>query len=117
MKAGDVLIELDPTMTEADHPDVEGENWQAVLVPAGTPPDIVALLNREIVGIMAMPEMKERLAAVGFAPLAHTHDESAAQIKAEDRWAIIAYIRALQLSEHAAPGDVPPADRGALDGR
>jgi mono/diheme cytochrome c family protein len=43
--------------------------------------------------------------------------DHAAQIKAEDRWAIIAYIRALQLSEHATPGDVPPADRGALDGR
>jgi mono/diheme cytochrome c family protein len=41
----------------------------------------------------------------------------AAQIKAEDRWAIIAYIRALQLSAHATLGDVPPADRGALDGR
>jgi mono/diheme cytochrome c family protein len=43
--------------------------------------------------------------------------DHAAQIKAEDRWAIIAYIRALQLSGHATPGDVPPADRGALDGR
>jgi mono/diheme cytochrome c family protein len=40
-----------------------------------------------------------------------------AQIRAEDRWAIIAYIRALQLSEHATLGDVPPADRGALGGR
>jgi tripartite-type tricarboxylate transporter receptor subunit TctC len=77
-----------PTMTEAGHPGVEGENWQAVLVPTGTPADIVALLNREIVGIMATPEMKERLAAVGFTPLAHTHDESAAQIKAEvAKWA------------------------------
>jgi mono/diheme cytochrome c family protein len=38
----------------------------------------------------------------------------ASQIKAEDRWAIIAYIRALQLSEHAAPADVPPADRSAI---
>ena len=35
----------------------------------------------------------------------------AAQIKAEDRWAIIAYIRALQLSEHATLTDVPDAER------
>jgi mono/diheme cytochrome c family protein len=41
----------------------------------------------------------------------------ATQIRAEDRWAIIAYIRALQLSEHATMADVPAADRGALDGR
>jgi mono/diheme cytochrome c family protein len=41
----------------------------------------------------------------------------AAQIKAEDRWAIAAYIRALQLSEHATLADVPAADREALDAR
>lgn len=39
----------------------------------------------------------------------------AAQISPEDRWAIIAYIRALQLSQNARVGDVPAADRGKLD--
>ena len=38
----------------------------------------------------------------------------AAQIKVEDRWAIIAYIRALQLSEHAAIADVPADARGKV---
>jgi mono/diheme cytochrome c family protein len=38
----------------------------------------------------------------------------AAQIKPEDRWAIVAYIRALQLSEHAAVGDVPADQRGKI---
>jgi mono/diheme cytochrome c family protein len=38
----------------------------------------------------------------------------AAQIKVEDRWAIIAYIRALQLSEHATLADVPAADRSRI---
>ena len=38
----------------------------------------------------------------------------AAQIKAEDRWAITAYIRALQLSGHATLADVPAADRSRL---
>jgi mono/diheme cytochrome c family protein len=37
-------------------------------------------------------------------------------IAAADRWAIAAYIRALQLSQHATIEDVPPADRGTLDG-
>jgi mono/diheme cytochrome c family protein len=37
-----------------------------------------------------------------------------AQIKAEDRWAIIAYVRALQLSEHATLADVPSSDRGRI---
>jgi mono/diheme cytochrome c family protein len=39
----------------------------------------------------------------------------AAQIKTDDRWAIAAYIRVLQLSEHATLDDVPAADRAQLD--
>jgi cytochrome c553 len=39
----------------------------------------------------------------------------APQVPADDRWAIAAYVRALQLSQHASVDDVPPADRGALD--
>jgi mono/diheme cytochrome c family protein len=38
----------------------------------------------------------------------------AAQIAVRDRWAIAAYIRALQLSEHATTNDVPAAERGNL---
>jgi mono/diheme cytochrome c family protein len=38
----------------------------------------------------------------------------AAQIAAEDRWAIVAYVRALQLSEHATLADVPAAERGKI---
>lgn len=40
----------------------------------------------------------------------------AAQIQPRDRWAVVAYIRALQLSQNAQPDDVPPAERGALEG-
>jgi mono/diheme cytochrome c family protein len=36
-------------------------------------------------------------------------------IKAEDRWAIVAYVRALQVSEHATLADVPADRRGSLD--
>jgi mono/diheme cytochrome c family protein len=39
----------------------------------------------------------------------------AAQVKVDDRWAIAAYIRVLQLSEHASLDDVPAADRRELD--
>jgi len=38
----------------------------------------------------------------------------AEQVKAEDRWAIIAYVRALQLSAHATLADVPPAERDKI---
>ncbi len=39
----------------------------------------------------------------------------AAQIPPEDRWAIVAYVRALQLSQDARVADVPPGDRAKLD--
>ena len=40
----------------------------------------------------------------------------AAQIPAVDRWAIVAYIRALQLSQHATLDDVPPDAAGDVGG-
>jgi mono/diheme cytochrome c family protein len=41
----------------------------------------------------------------------------AVQVTAEDRWAIAAYIRALQLASHATQADVPAENRGQLDAR
>jgi mono/diheme cytochrome c family protein len=40
--------------------------------------------------------------------------EYASQIKAEDRWAIVAYVRALQLSEHASLTDIPAGERDKI---
>ena len=72
-----------PTMAEAGYPHIEGNAWYAVIVPAGTPKDITTLLHREIVKIIALPDMKERLATLGFDPVANTPDEFAAEIKTE----------------------------------
>ena len=47
----------------------------------------------------------------GFA----TMPDYARQISPRDRWAIAAYIRALQLSQHAKPDDLSEADRRSLD--
>jgi len=76
-----------PTMTEAGYPDIEGDSWVGVLVPTGTPGDIVRLLHREITRIIADPEMKKRLASVGFEPLMSTPEEFGSRIKIEiERW-------------------------------
>jgi len=76
-----------PTMAEAGYPDVEGESWFGVAVPAGTPKEIVALLNREIVRSMALPEIKERLATLGFDSIASTPEEFGARIRADsEKW-------------------------------
>ena len=72
-----------PTMTEAGYPDIEGDSWVGLLVPAGTPRDIIAILNHEIVVALAQPEMKERLATLGFETVGSTPEEFDRRIKAE----------------------------------
>ena len=58
------------------------------MVPAGVPKDIVALLHQEIVKIIALPEMKERLAAIGLEPVGDSPEEFSAQMKVEmEKWA------------------------------
>jgi tripartite-type tricarboxylate transporter receptor subunit TctC len=72
-----------PTMAEAGYPEIEGESWFAVVVPAGTPKDVIALLNREIVKAIAQPDMRERLATLGYTPVASTPEACAAQFGTE----------------------------------
>ncbi len=57
--------------------------WQGILAPAGTPRDIIAKLNADIVKAMHQPEVKKRLAADGAEPVGNSAEEFAAHIKAE----------------------------------
>jgi tripartite-type tricarboxylate transporter receptor subunit TctC len=70
-------------MTEAGYPDIQGDSWVGVLIPAGTPKEIGMLLHREIIKIVALPDMKERLSMIGFDVVASTPEEFAMRIKAE----------------------------------
>ena len=72
-----------PTMTEAGYPDIAGDSWIGVLVPARTPKEIVTVLHREIAKIIALPDMKQRLATLGFEPVVSTPEEFAKQIGTE----------------------------------
>ncbi len=79
-----------PTMTEAGYPEVEGDTWVGVLAPAGTDGHIIALLNREIVKILKLPAMKERLVQAGYEPIGSTPEDFGAQIRTElSKWAKI----------------------------
>jgi tripartite-type tricarboxylate transporter receptor subunit TctC len=79
-----------PTMAEAGYPEIVGDSWVGVLAPAGTDNHIVALLNREIVGILKEPAMKERLLDLGYEAVGNRPDEFAAQIRNEiPKWAKI----------------------------
>ncbi len=76
-----------PTMAEAGLPGQEADTLQGVLVPAGTPKEIIDKLHGEIVKIVAMPDVKKQLDQLGFDPVANTPEEFAARIKTEvARW-------------------------------
>jgi len=85
-----------PTLAEAGAPGQESDIILGVLVPAGTPQDVIDRLHREIVRIIALPDVRERLSALGFEPIASTPKEFADRIRWEiDKWAKV--IRAANI--------------------
>jgi tripartite-type tricarboxylate transporter receptor subunit TctC len=77
-----------PTLAEAGVPGQESLFFQGVVAPVGTPKEIVDQLYREIAKILVRPEVKERLAAIGFGVSISSPEEFQAQIKSEmARWA------------------------------
>jgi tripartite-type tricarboxylate transporter receptor subunit TctC len=77
-----------PTIAESGVPGYEIVSWQGIFAPAGTPPEIIKRLNAEIVKILKMPDVHERLEGLGVEPVANTPEEFAAFQKAEiAKWA------------------------------
>jgi tripartite-type tricarboxylate transporter receptor subunit TctC len=65
----------------------DADTLTGIVAPAGTPKEIVELLAREIKKGVAKPEVKEKLATLGFNPVANTPDEWQARIKLEiEKW-------------------------------
>ena len=54
-----------PTMAELGYPGFDVTAWYGLVAPAGTPPEVVAKLNREVNRILALPEVREKLDSVG----------------------------------------------------
>jgi len=62
--------------------------WLGLVAPAGTPPDIVNKVQQETLRILALPDVKEKLANIGLIPAGNTPAEFTSFIRAEaDRWA------------------------------
>ena len=82
-----VLPEL-PTIAEAGYPGFEAAAWNAIWVPAGTPPVIVERLSREVAGIVRTPAVTERFQQLGAFPVGGTPEEMDRFLRAEvARWA------------------------------
>ena len=86
LKRSAVLPDV-PTIAEQGVPRFEAVSWYALMVPAATPPDILNKLNAETARVLARPEMREKLAALGVDAGGGKPQELAASIQAETaRW-------------------------------
>ncbi len=74
-----------PTAREAGLPDYVASSWNALAVPAATPPEIVARLNREIVAAVGAPAVAARLRELNVAPRAGTPGQAAELLRSEIR--------------------------------
>jgi tripartite-type tricarboxylate transporter receptor subunit TctC len=76
-----------PTLTESGITGYESLSWSGIAVPAGTPRDVIARLNREINAILAAPEMRQKFADQGAEAVGGTPEAFAEHAKRErDKW-------------------------------
>lgn len=87
-----------PTIAEAGVPGFEATTWHGVLVPAGTPAPIIDRLNAEINRMLQLPDVRERLGALGGEIVGGTPKEFAEHIQREiPRWAKVIKAAGIQL--------------------
>jgi tripartite-type tricarboxylate transporter receptor subunit TctC len=77
-----------PTVSESGLNGYESSQWYGLLAPAGTPLEIVNLLNAQVARIMQSAEMKARMVNDGLVPIGGSHAQFSAHIRTEiDKWA------------------------------
>ena len=77
-----------PTMIESGFPGFDVVIWYGMLAPAGTPPDVIAKLNKEVIRVLGLPAVRDRMAVFDFDISTGTPSEFAAYIKTEvAQWA------------------------------
>jgi tripartite-type tricarboxylate transporter receptor subunit TctC len=80
-----------PTMIEAGIADFEVVLWTSVFAPAGTPRAVVEKLQQQLAAILRLPDVAERMAALGIEPVGSTPAQLAAVLRADvDRWTAVA---------------------------
>ena len=75
------------TFAEQGIKDQDSDTLTGLVAPAGTPKEVVELLQKEIAKAIAQPDVKEKLATLGFVPVANKPEEFGARIKSEiEKW-------------------------------
>jgi len=78
-----------PTVAETGQKGFEALGWAGVLVPRGTPPEIIATLNREIVAILRSDEFSKYLRDRGGEPMPTTPEAFGRFVQSEiDKWSV-----------------------------
>jgi tripartite-type tricarboxylate transporter receptor subunit TctC len=72
-----------PTAKEAGFAGFEVLSWYGIVAPAGTPREIIARLNTELLKIMKSPDGRERITGAGFDPMTSTPEAFAEFLQAE----------------------------------
>jgi len=81
-----------PTNTEAGVPDLESDTLTGIVAPAGTPTEIIERWHNEIVRMVALPDVRERLEGLGFAPVANAPAEFGQRLTTEmAKWAKVVH--------------------------
>lgn len=89
-----------PTMAEAGFPGAGVTGWAGLLMPAGTPPEIVQKFQREAARHVRSAELGERLTALGAEPVGSAPEEFTAFIKAEAaKWSRVIREAGISLSQ------------------
>jgi tripartite-type tricarboxylate transporter receptor subunit TctC len=88
-----------PTVAELGYPGFEMTSWQGALAPAGTPKEIVAKLNAEMVALLHEPAVKERIAREGADAIGNTVEQFTARVRSEVvKWEKV--VKAAGLAAH-----------------
>ena len=87
-----------PTVDQSGLKGFDGSSWNGVVMPAGTPREIVAKVSGELVKMLKAPEMKEKILQQGGLASGNTPEEFTAYVKAEiDKWARVAKAARVQV--------------------
>jgi tripartite-type tricarboxylate transporter receptor subunit TctC len=89
-----------PTITEKALPGFETQVWFGLFAPAKTPPAAVALINRKVNEVLAMPSIQESFAKLGIEGVGGTSDALAVRVRTEmEKWAKLVRERNLRFDQ------------------
>ena len=91
-----ILPEL-PTVTESTYNGFEAVSWYALMAPAGTPKDVISRLSTECARAVQLPDIRERLSALGAEAVGSSPDQLVATMRTESpRWAKVIKVAGIR---------------------